>query len=288
LISALLAAVKIVSGIVGHSYALIADGIESLLDIFSALVVWGSLRVASKPPDANHPYGHGRAESLGAMVVALGLLGAALGIAIQSIHEIITPHRAPAPFTLFVLASVVVTKEVLYRILRRTGIRIASNVLQADAWHHRSDALTSLAAFVGISVSLVGGPGYEAADDWAALCACLVIGFNGVRLLRMTLDDVMDAAAPDKVVQQIRQVAGSVAGVEEIDKCRVRRSGLSLLVEVHVVVNGELPVRRGHEIAHAVKAVIIASKLGVLDVSVHIEPNESRNEAGTRGDPGHQ
>jgi cation diffusion facilitator family transporter len=275
LISAFLAAVKIVSGIIGHSYALIADGVESVMDIFSALVVWGSLRVAAKPPDSNHPYGHGRAESLGAMVVALGLLGAALGIAIQSIHEIITPHRAPASFTLFILAGVVITKEILYRILRRTGIEIASSAVRADAWHHRSDALTSLAAFVGISVSLLGGPGYEAADDWAALFACLVIAFNGIRLLRTTLDDVMDAAAPDEVVQKVRRIAGSVADVEHIDKCRVRRSGLSLLVEVHVVVDGELPVRRGHDIAHAVKATLIASRLGILDVAVHIEPSES-------------
>ena len=279
LVSAFLAAVKIVSGIAGHSYALIADGVESLMDIFSSLVVLGSLKVASRPPDENHPYGHGRAESLGAMVVALGLLGAAVGIAIQSVHEIVTPDRAPAAFTLFVLAAVVATKEVLFRVLRRTGQDIESRALQTDAWHHRSDALTSLAAFIGISISLIGGPGYETADDWAALFACLVIAFNGVHLLRSTLDDVMDAAPPAELEQEIRGIAASVAHVEGIDKCRIRRSGLTLLVDVHVVVDGDLSVRRGHDIAHAVKAALLASRFSVLDVAVHIEPADGAFKA---------
>jgi len=231
----ILAIVKIGAGWIGHSYALIADGVESILDIFSSLVVWGGLRIASIPPDRNHPYGHGKAESLAAMVVASGLLAAALGIAVQSVREIITPHRGPAPFTLVVLLLVVAVKEALFRRLLSVSRETESSALQADAWHHRSDALTSAAAFVGISVALLGGEGYASADDWAALLACGIIAFNGARMLRI-------------------------------------KSGPGWLVDIHVEIDGSLSVDEGHAISHRVKARLCSSDLRILDVLVHIEP----------------
>lgn len=276
LVSAILAAIKILAGIAGHAYALIADGVESMLDIFSALVVLGSLRIASTPPNEKFPYGYGKAEPLGAMVISLGLLVAALVIAIQSVREIVTPHHLPAPFTLGVLLAVVVTKELLFRYLSRTGEAIASGAIQTDAWHHRSDALTSLAAFIGISVALLAGPGFESADDIAALFACGVIGFNGVRLFRSAVRDIMDAAPPKEVEQQIRQISTAVKGVHDIDKCLVRKSGLGAFVDIHVEVDGEISVREGHEIAHRVKDALLASHLPILDVIVHIEPAPPR------------
>jgi len=224
-ISTLLAIVKITAGWIGHSYALIADGVESLLDIVSSFVVWGGLRIAARPPDRNHPYGHGKAESLAAIVVALGLLAAATALAVQSVREIVTPHHAPAPFTLAVLAVVVGVKELLYRRLARIGRETASTALRVDAWHHRSDALTSMAAFAGISVALIGGDGYETADDWAALAACGIIAWTGVRLLRASIGDVMDAAAPEGFNGAVRSIAGNVAGVVTIEKCIARKSG---------------------------------------------------------------
>jgi cation diffusion facilitator family transporter len=275
LVSVALGAVKIIAGILGHSYALVADGVESMLDVVSGLVVAGSLKVAAQPPNEDYPYGYGKVEPAAALVISAGLLAAAVGIAIQSIREIYTPHHAPAPFTLGVLVIVVVTKELLFRFLFRTGESTGSQALQTDAWHHRSDSLTSIAAFIGISVALVMGEGYESADDWAALFASAVIAFNGVRLFRKAWREIMDASLPDKVIDDIREIARRVDGVAGIDMCRVRKSGLGLWVDIHVEVHGDMTVRDGHEIAHRVKDALVASKHNVMDAVVHIEPVEA-------------
>ena len=269
-----LAIVKILAGLMGHSYALVADGVESLLDIVSSLVIWGSLRVAATPPTARYPYGYGKVEPLSALAVAAVLLLAAAGISFFAVHGIVTPHPVPAPFTLFVLVGVVATKELMFRILFKAGSSIGSRAMQTDAWHHRSDALTSLAAFIGISIALLGGEGYASADDVAALLACAVIAFNGGRLFRSAWREVLDVAAPVEIEGRIRSIAGSVDGVQGIDLCRVRRSGLSWLVDIHVVVDGDLPVRRGHMLGHAVKGALLESELAILDVLVHVEPAE--------------
>src|SRR6266581_4410850 len=179
-----LATAKIVAGFIGHAYVLIADGIESALDVGGSIVIWGGLTVAALPPDETHPYGHGKAEPIAAMVVAIGVLAAAFGLAIQSVREILTPHHGPAPFTLGILIVVIVVKEILFRYVNRIGRHVESTAVQTDAWHHRSDALTSAAAFIGISVALIGGSGWQSADDWAALFACAVIAAMGIRLLR--------------------------------------------------------------------------------------------------------
>jgi cation diffusion facilitator family transporter len=272
-ISVTLALIKIVSGIVGHTYALVADGVESLLDVFSASVAYGSLRYAAKPPDEKHPYGHGKAEAIGALVIAAVLVAASIGIAALSVREILTPHRAPAPFTLFVLVGVVAVKELLFRFSSRAGRDIRSRAVETDAWHHRSDAITSAAAFIGIAIALWKGNEYAAADDWAALFACAIIAFNGVRLSRAAFDDVMDAALPTSVEAAIREVAMSVDGVRGTHRCRVRRSGVALLVDLEVIVDAEITVRRGHEIAHDVKEALLQSPLGILNVFVHVEPD---------------
>lgn len=280
-ISVALAAIKIAAGVIGHTYALIADGVESLLDVFSASVAWGSLRYSAKPPDEKHPYGHGRAEPLGALVIAGVLIAASIGIAALSIREILTPHLLPAPFTLGVLVGVIVIKEVLFRFLVREGRDIRSRAVETDAWHHRSDALTSAAAFIGISLALWHGEGWAAADDWAALFACVIIAANGFRLLRTAFDDVMDAAPPADVEATVRKLALGVSGVAGTHKCRVRRSGVALFIDLDVIVDGGITVRRGHDIAHDVKAALLDSDLGVLDVIVHVEPSvEERHTPG--------
>lgn len=278
----ILAGAKIAAGVFGNSYALIADGIESCTDIFSSFIVWKALRYSAKPADADHPYGHGKAESMAGVLVAGALLAAAALIAVQSVREIITPHHAPAPFTLVVLVGVVAIKEGLFRFVRRAGDRLGSTALQNDAWHHRSDAITSIAAFIGISIALIGGRGYEAADDWAALVACAVIGYNGASLLRPAVAEIMDASAPQNIERRVREVAGTVPGVRSIEKCRVRKSGLGLLMDIHVVVDGEICVREGHEIGHRVKDELTACELPVHDVVVHIEPEGGRGAAGPR------
>jgi cation diffusion facilitator family transporter len=268
----LLAFAKGLAGIVGHSQALVADAVESALDVFSGLAVLFGMRIALKPADEDHPYGHGKAEALAAAIVAVSLLAGAAGIAITSVHQIVVQHHLPEPYTLVVLAVVVFLKEGVFRVISRGGTEIGSIALQGDAWHHRSDALTSAAAFVGISVALWGGPGFESADDWAALVACGIIAWNGLRLLRPTLAELMDAAQDSENEQRVRQLAGAVPGVIAIETCLVRKSGLELLVDMHVEVDGELPVREGHRIAHDVKDAVIHHMPHVLDVLVHIEP----------------
>ena len=273
-VNALLAGIKFLAGILGNSYALIADAIESSTDVFSSLIVWSGLRIARVPPDEDHPYGHGKAEPLAATLVALGLIVAAISIAVQSIREIATPHHAPALFTLPVLVIVVIIKEAMYRFVFRTGKDIHSTVVKADAWHHRSDALTSLAAFVGISIALIGGPGYEEADDWAALFASGVIVFNAVRLFRPAIMEMMDAAPSPEMTKQVLEVASKVKGVVGLDKCLVRKMGFDYFVDLHVIVDGNLPVKEAHKIGHDVKDRLKQENSHIRDVLVHIEPHE--------------
>ena len=273
-----LAAIKGTAGFLGNSYALIADAIESTTDIASSLIVWSGLKIAALPPDADHPYGHGKAEPLAAVVVSLTLIAAAIGIAIQSVREILIPHHAPAAFTLAVLVLVVVTKETLFRFVFSVGQGINSTAVKSDAWHHRSDAITSAAAFVGISISLIGGVGYESADDWAALFACTIILFNAYRILRPALNEVMDSAPSSDVDRSIRQAAQHVEGVIALEKCFVRKMGFSYYVDLHVTVEGDLSVRHGHDIARQVKQAIRNSNPNVAGVLVHIEPSDLLNE----------
>ncbi len=273
-VNGVLAVTKITTGLVGNSYALVADGIESTADIFSSIVVWSGIKISSRPPDSKHPYGHGKAESIAGVVVALFLLGAAVLIATQSVREIQTPHHTPEWYTLIVLGIVIATKASLSRFVFKVGSTLHSISLKGDAWHHRSDAITSSAAFVGISVALIGGRGYEAADDWAALFACVVIVYNGIRLLRPAVDEVMDAAAPRDVEDEVRRVAKEVAGVVDVEKCRIRKSGVGLLMDIHVIVDGDTSVKEGHRIGHVVKERLEQSPLPIHDVVVHIEPDD--------------
>jgi cation diffusion facilitator family transporter len=276
LVSVLLGAVKIVAGILGNSYALLADGVESMLDVVSGLVVAGSLKIAVQPPDERYPFGYGKIEPAAALVIATALLATAIGIAIQSVREIHVPHDAPAAFTLVVLIVVVIVKELLFRYLLRTSKSIDSHAMRTDAWHHRSDSLTSLAAFIGISIALLAGKGYESADDWAALFAAAVIAFNGVLLLRTSWREILDVALPVNVIDDIRRIAAGVDGVSGIDMCRVRKSGLGLWVDIHVEVPAEMTVRDGHTIAHRVKDALMASNHNVMDALVHIEPSRTQ------------
>lgn len=272
-LNAVLAAVKFAGGIFGHTYALIADGAESTLDILSSLMVWAGFRVAALPPDADHPYGHGKAEALAGLAVAVFVFAMAFSVGLHAIHEIITPHQGPHWWTLPLLAVVIGVKIWFSRRMRTAGAAAGSTALDIEAQHHRSDALTSAAAFVGIAIAIIGGHGYETADDWAALFACVVIAFNGVHMAGQALGDVMDAAVPARFENEVRALALAVPGVKALDKVRVRKSGLSHLVDIQVRVDGNLTVREGHDIAHAVKDALLASNShGISDVSVHVEP----------------
>jgi len=271
IVNFIFATAKILGGFFGNAYVLIADGIESGMDVAGSFVIWGGLKVAARPPDATHPYGHGKAEPIAAIIVAVGVLAAAIGLAVQSMREIFLPHHAPAPYTLVILIVVVIVKETLFRYVNRIGRDVESTAVQTDAWHHRSDALTSAAAFIGISVALIGGKRWQSADDWAALFACAVIAANGIRLLRPAFYEIMDTA-PRKIVKSVCSVASSVRGVLEVEKCRARKMGLDFYVDLHVGVDGNMSVHEGHEIAHRVKSAIQQSDSRIADVLVHIEP----------------
>jgi cation diffusion facilitator family transporter len=278
-INLVLALIKISTGVIGASYALIADGIESTADIFTSIIVLSGLQFSSKPADHNHPYGHGKAESLAGMAVSLFLIGAAIIIAVQAVREIRSPQLAPAWFTLPILAIIIVAKEALYRRMHSVGSDLESSSLRSDAWHHRSDAITSLAAFAGISIALVGGEGYESADDWAALLAVTIILANGIRILKPSLDEVMDASVSEDVEKEVIVIASSVDGVVAIEKIRIRKSGLGYLMDLHVEVDSAISVKNGHAIGHLVNDRLKRSSLPITDVVIHIEPASDPNSS---------
>jgi len=274
-INALLAVVKLIAGLVGNSYALVADAIESATDMIGSLVVWSGLRIASRDPDDRYPFGYGRAEPLAAAAVSALMLGAAIGIAVEAIQEIRTPHHAPAPFTLAVLAAVIVIKEMLAKRVLRESATTGSVVVKADAWHHRADAITSAAAFAGISIALIGGPGWEPADDWAALVAAAVICLNGVLLLRSTLDQLMDRAPEPGLLSSVNEAALSTQGVLAVEKLKIRRSGTALYVDIHVQADPALSLYDAHILSGRVKSAIRARVPSALGVLIHMEPFET-------------
>jgi cation diffusion facilitator family transporter len=267
-----LTAAKFIAGSLGHSQALIADAVESLADIFSSIIVWRGLVVAETPPDDDHPYGHGKAEPLAAAIVSVMLLLAAGMIAFHSLTGMAEPRIAPSAWTLIILIAVIFVKEILFRFVLHEAAHVESSAVETDAWHHRADAITSAAAFIGISLALLGGKGYEMADNWAALVAAFVIAFNGWRLLRPAFNELMDHAPDRELIEQITQTALTVPGVANVEKCHVRKMGYQFFADMHVEVDPQMTVLRSHEIAHQVKDKIRAAMPNVHDVLVHIEP----------------
>ena len=275
-VNALLTSAKFTAGILGHSHALIADAVESLADIFSSIIVWRGVVVAAEPADEDHPYGHGKAEPLAAALVSTMLLVAAGWIAVQAFREIGHPHPAPAPYTLIVLVLVICIKEGLFRFVLREALSMESSAVHTDAWHHRSDAITSLAAAIGISVALFGGKGYESADEVAAMVAAGIIVWNAWRLLRPALNELMDRSPSRELSERIREIAESVQGVERVEKTLVRKMGYHFYADMHVEVDPQMTVQHSHDIAHEVKDKIRSQLPRVRDVLVHIEPSRQR------------
>lgn len=269
----ILALVKGIVGFFGNSFALIADAIESTADVFTAGVVWVGLKAASKAPDEDHPYGHGRAEPLAGIVVAVSLIAAAIMIGVESIKNITKPHETPKAYTLIVLVGVIIIKEYLFRTVNKTADDIQSTAVKGDAWHHRSDAITSFTAAIGIIIALIGGKGYESADDWAALVAGVFIVYNAVHIFQPAFHEVMDKAPPQYFTNEVKDLARQVPGVKDVEKCFVRKSGFEFFVDIHIIVDGQMSVREGHDIAHAVKDYIIKHKPLIYNVLTHIEPD---------------
>lgn len=268
----ILAIAKGITGVLGNSYALIADAIESTTDVFSSVLALIGIRYANKPADENHPYGHGKAEPLITFAIVGFLVVAATVIAYESINHIRSPHEAPESFTLIVLAVIIIIKEIFYRIISKKSEEINSTILKADAWHHRSDAITSLMAFIGISIALFMGEGYESADDWAALFASGFILYNAYLIMRPALGEVMDEHMYDELIDEIRIYAEKIPGVQETEKCFVRKAGMTYHVDLHIGVSRTITVEEGHDISHNVKNELLLKLPQIADVLIHIEP----------------
>lgn len=267
-----LSIIKFVSGIFGNSYALIADGIESTVDIFSSLLVLMGLKYAARPADENHPYGHGKAEPLITFLVVAFLIISAFVIGWQAIVNIQTPHELPSSWTLMVLGGIILWKEVSYQVVMSRSKKLKSSSLKAEAWHHRSDAITSVAAFIGITIALFGGNGFEVADDYAALVACGFILYNCYGIFRPALSEVMDENNYEELTLEIRQIALKVKGVEGTEKCHIRKAGMKYHVDLHANVKGDLSVKVGHSIAHDLKDTLCKEIPQLGNVLIHIEP----------------
>ncbi|WP_214229057.1 cation diffusion facilitator family transporter [Pedobacter sp. B4-66] len=273
IISIALIFVKGLSGYLGHSYALIADATESGADVVSSGLLWLALIYAQRPADQGHPYGHGKAEPIAAVLIGLFLIAAAGWIAYHSIYYIRTPHGLPKSYTLIVLLIVILSKEILFRYVLKVGKRLNSQAVKADAYHHRSDAITSIAAFIGIVIALVLGKGYEGADDWAALMACVFIIYNAIKIIRPAFSEIMDAAPSPEFIAEISRIAAQHIEVKEVEKCFVRKMGLQYYVDMHIEVDGTIDVFTAHQVAHQVKDELLASDLSIKDVIIHVEPH---------------
>ena len=269
-----LAIVKGLTGYFGNSYAMMADAIESTSDIFSSLLVLFGIKYSTRPADKNHPYGHGRAEPLVTFLVVGFLVASAVVIAYQSIEHIKTPHELPKPYTLIVLGVIILIKETFYRIVKRRGEQTHSTSIKADAWHHRSDAITSLAAFIGISIALLLGKGYEMADDWAALLASGIILYNSYLIFRPALGEIMDEQLYDVLILRIRDLSKEVEGVIDTEKCHIRKTGMKYHVDLHIIVAADITVKEGHMIAHNLKDYLLKQLVQLADVLIHVEPND--------------
>lgn len=269
-----MALIKGVTGYFGNSYAVIADAIESTGDIFASLLILFGIKYANKPADKNHPYGHGRAEPLITFLVVGFLITSALTIGYESIKNIRTPHELPKPYTLIVLGAIILWKEFSFRLVIKRSKETNSSSLKADAWHHRSDAITSVAAFVGISIALIFGKGYEAADDWAALFAAGFILYNSYLIFRPALGEIMDEHLYDDLIEEIRQVAHNVEGIIDTEKCLIRKAGMKYHVDLHATVNANISVKQGHELSHKLKDALQQKIPSIGQVLIHIEPNE--------------
>ena len=272
--NALLAIIKGLAGFFGNSYALTADAIESTTDIFSSFLVLFGIKYSNRPADENHPYGHGRAEPLITFLVVGFLITSATIIAYESINNIGTSHDLPKPWTLLVLGTIIIWKEYSFRLVMKRSMESNSSSLKADAWHHRSDAITSVAAFIGISIALFLGKGYESADDWAALFASGFIFYNSYLIFRPALGEIMDEHLNEDLITAIRKVAQQVDGIVNTEKCFIRKAGMKYHVELHAIVNSAITVKEGHELAHLLKDTLREEIPELGHVLIHIEPTE--------------
>jgi cation diffusion facilitator family transporter len=278
-INLLLGCAKLAGGLLGRSFALISDAVNSLGDVLTSVAVLLAFRVAQKPADAEHPYGHTRAEAIAGSNVAVLVMVSALIVgwrAIQGIPK--SSHQVPPAWTLAIAGANVVIKEGLYQYKIRLGRRAGSRAVIANAWDHRADAFSALAVLVGLLIVRVGGPKFLAVDELAALFVVMVILSSGTKLFWASAQELMDAQADPTLVDQIRAQAAKVRGVKRVDKLWVRKSGMEYLVDIHIQVPAEESVAEGHRVGHLVKDELLNGFTNLRDVMVHLEPYPHSHE----------
>ncbi|MGO9596596.1 MAG: cation diffusion facilitator family transporter [Isosphaeraceae bacterium] len=274
---------KLTGGVVGRSYALISDAVNSLGDVFTSVAVLLAFRVAQKPADDEHPYGHTRAEAIAGSNIAVLVIVSALLVGYGAIRGLVDhPREIPPVWTLAIAGANVIIKEALYQYNFRLGRRAGSIAIIANAWDHRADALSALAVLAGLLVVRLGGDRFLAIDALAGLFVVAVILTSAVRLLWSSAQELMDAQADPAFVEQIRAVAAAVEGVKRIDKLWVRKSGLEYLVDIHTQVDAGKTVDEGHRISHLVKDELLDRFTNLRDVLVHLEPYPHAHERSRR------
>ncbi len=268
----LLTVVKLIGGWLGRSQALIADAIHSLSDLFSDFIVLWGLRMRGKAPDANHHFGHGRVETMAAAIVGLILAGASAVLFYDSWLDITGPPQPqPTAIALLVALVSIVVKEVLYRMTMNIGKRIKSASVQANAWHHRSDALSSVAVLLGVAVAMVW-PGAHWADGAATMVVAAMILWAGFMTVWKSMRELSDAAPPPEVIGSIKHCVLTVPGVKNFHDLKVRTSGGLIQAQIHVAVPKDLTVAEGHAIAKTVELCLLRDVEGLDQVIVHIDP----------------
>jgi cation diffusion facilitator family transporter len=272
MVNSALCAAKLAGGILGHSYAMVADAAESFTDVVGSSIAFFGLSVAATPADRQHPAGHGRAETLASAVTALALMAIGGLIFWQSLLSLGEPRSTPNPLVLFILIPVILIKEWMFHWLRERGKAIGSVAVMTEAWHQRSDVVTSVAALFGIIAAWIGGPAWNHADSWAAMLASLWLVGVGIWLINPALHELMEGSMDPALLAFIRETGGSCPGVKGIDKVGVRKLGMRLMIDLHVEVEPMISVLEGHRVAHEVKARLQSELPQVLDVMVHVEP----------------
>jgi cation diffusion facilitator family transporter len=272
IVSGSLATIKIAAGIMGHSTAVVADGLESAADVFASGIVLLGLTLAAKPPDWNHPYGHGRLETLTGLFVGFLLALAGVAISVNAMRQMGRSHPPPAAFVIWPLIGSAAVKSVLSGVKFHYGRKIRSAALVADAWNDGVDILSALAALVAVWFTLLGPREFLAADHWGAFAVGLIVVFTGIRVARDTALQLMDTMPDQETMSKIRNVALTVAGVRGVEKCYARKTGLQYHVDLHLEVDPDITVRQSHDIATNVRIAIKETLHWVADVLVHVEP----------------
>lgn len=278
LVNTILFLLKLMTGIFGNSQALIADAVHSISDLFTDVVVLIGLKIRHKPPDEKHHFGHARVETLASSFVGIILIGTALYLGIDSAFNIYS-HAESHPTTLALMgaAASVVLKEVLYQYTIRTGRRINSQLIVANAWHHRSDALSSVAVLVGVAGTQIE-PSWYFLDAFAALLVSFFIVKVGLDILKEALHEFTDTAPEPEVIDKIRHCVLTVNGVNAAHDLKVRTSGGRYQMEIHIVVDGQLTVLEGHKLAKAVENCLIEDVGNFDRITVHVDPDMDKNE----------